>query len=111
MKTRHTMTRTDIAARLNLDPSTVASWPEGRPARTTVTVLIDRDPRSLGADATELDVEQFRARLEDLLSREYPDRSIIVVTGETIGFECGDPEIEDRMCRLETTDEWLELVQ
>jgi len=105
------MLKSELAARLNLDPATVASWPEGRSARTTTTVTIDRDPRSLGADATELDVEQFRVRVEDLLSREYPDRSIIVVTGDVIGFECGDPEIEARMCRLETTDEWLELVQ
>jgi transcriptional regulator with XRE-family HTH domain len=105
------MTRSDLAARLNLDPATVASWPEGRPARTTTTVIIDRDHRSLGANATELDVEQFRVRVEDLLSREYPDRSIIVVTGDVIGFECGDPKLDARMSRLETTDEWLELVQ
>lgn len=67
---------------------------------TQTTITIDRNPKSLSITATELDVEQFRTRLEDEISRAFPSREIRVVTGDVLGFECSDPEIDRAASRI-----------
>lgn len=61
---------------------------------TTLTVTIDRDPRSLSLDADESDLVQFAIELEDEISRRHPELNVRVVTGAVLGFTASDPSLD-----------------
>lgn len=74
---------------------------------TTLTMTIDRSPLSLSATASESDVEQYRIRLEDELSRALPGIDVRVMAADVLGYECtGDCLTVEQMRTI--TRVWLD---
>lgn len=86
----------------------------------TCRVRIDQDLSTLGANATEADLEHYRANLEAALGKQFPGVEFAVETGlrssrrivETSGLsEKEYDDIDEWLIDLESGDGWIALLE
>lgn len=79
-----------------------------------ITVYIDQDYSTLGADATQADLDGYAANLAAHLTEKFGRKIDVeqVLGGARGGMRCSpdDDEISDYVQELEGTDGWLELL-
>jgi hypothetical protein len=72
-----------------------------------INVTISSDPLTLGAAATQSDLDRYRTALESLLSRDM-GREVRVALG--LATQCDDEQCLERVRQIESGGEWTRLL-